>query len=382
MARTREAKQLRSLAFYGAVVLTAVLAYRIVQPFLVEITWAAVLVICLAPAQARLSRRLGGAPSAALLTLLVVLVLIVPLLLVAQLLVGEASQAIAYLEAHVTNGGGPAGLARVVWQWLHQRLPFLPNEEDMVRQLSERLGEFANLVAVHANYVVSQVLGFMFSASIMLCTLYFMLKDAPAMARGVRRILPFGRERNERLLELVYDIVSTSVTSTLVIALVQGILGGVMLLLLGVPGALLLAGSIVVLALLPAVGAALVWGPTAIWLALSGSIMKGAVLALFGLLVLSNVDNVVRPLMLSGTARLSTLVLIISLLGGISAFGLVGIVLGPVVAAVFSALVETYTQVLDEEPETRPAPPLESSPPARAAEGAQATPRDESRSSR
>jgi predicted PurR-regulated permease PerM len=369
MARTREAKQVRSLAFYGAVVLTAVLAYRIVQPFLVEIAWAVVLVICLAPAQARLSRRLGAAPSAALLTLLVVLVLIVPLLLVAQVLVSEASQAIGHIEAHVTSRGGPAGLVRVAWQWLHQRLPFLPNEEDMVRQLSERLGDFANLVAVHANYVVNQVLGFIFSASIMLCILYFMLKDAPAMARGVRRLLPFGRERNERLLVLIRDIVSTSVTSTLVIALVQGILGGLMLLLLGMPGALLLAGLIVVLALLPAIGAALVWGPTAIWLALSGSIVKGVVLALFGLLVLSNVDNVVRPLMLSGTARLSTLVLIISLLGGISAFGLVGIVLGPVVAAVFSALVETYTQVLDEEPETRPASPLESSPPARAAEG-------------
>ena len=126
--------------------------------------------------------------------------------------------------------------------------------------------------------------------------------------------------------------------------------------------------------MLPAVGAALVWGPTAIWLALSGSIVKGVVLALFGVLVLSNVDNVVRPLMLSGTARLSTLVLIISLLGGVSAFGFVGIVLGPVVAAVFSALVETYTQPLDEEHETRPELPVESSPVAAAAAEPEATP--------
>ena len=374
MTQTREAKQVARLAFYGALVLTAVLAYRIVQPFLVEIAWAGVLVICLAPAQARLSRRLGARLSAALLTLLVVFGLIVPLLLVAQVLVSEGSQALGDIEALVSNRGGPAGLVRGAWQWLHQSLPFLPNEEDMVRQLSERLGEFANLVAVHANYVVSQVLGFVFSTSIMLCVLYFMLKDAPAMARGVRRLLPFGRERNERLLVLIRDIVSTSVTSTLVIALVQGILGGLMLLLLGVPRALLLAGLIVVLALLPAVGAALVWGPTAIWLTLSGSIVKGVVLALFGVLVLSNVDNVVRPLMLSGTARLSTLVLIISLLGGISAFGFVGIVLGPVVAAVFSALVETYTQPLDEEHETRPELPVESSPVAAAAAGAEATP--------
>lgn len=374
MPQTREAKQVASLAFYGAVVLTAVLAYRIVQPFLVAIAWAGVLVICLAPAQARLSQRLGARLSAALLTLLVMFGLIVPLLLVARLLVSEGSQAIADVEAHVNSRGGPAGLVGVAWQWLHQRLSFLPNEEDMIRHLSERLGELANFVAVHANYVVSQLLGFMFSVSITLCILYFMLKDAPALARGVRRLLPFGRERNERLLVLVRDIVSTSVTSTLVVALVQGVLGGLMLMLLGVPRALLLAVLIVVLALLPAVGAALVWGPTAIWLAFSGSIVKGVVLALFGVLVLSNVDNVVRPLMLSGTARLSTPVLILSLIGGISAFGFVGVVLGPVVAAVLSALVEIYAQLLDEEQDTRREPPVQCSPAAAAVGEAEAIP--------
>ena len=114
-----------------------------------------------------------------------------------------------------------------------------------------------------------------------------------------------------------------------------------------------------VLSTLPAVGAALVWAPAAIWLAVSGSLVKGIVLALVGLLVLGNVDNVVRPLLLSGSARMSTLVLIISLLGGVSAFGFIGIVLGPVVAAVLTALVESY--VLDDEPE--PAAPAAETPP-------------------
>jgi predicted PurR-regulated permease PerM len=104
-----------------------------------------------------------------------------------------------------------------------------------------------------------------------------------------------------------------------------------------------------VLALLPAVGSALVWAPAAIWLALSGSLVKGIILALVGVLVLGNVDNVVRPLLLSGSARMNTLVLIISLLGGVSAFGFIGIVLGPVVAAVFTALVESYQLPADDE---------------------------------
>ena len=113
-----------------------------------------------------------------------------------------------------------------------------------------------------------------------------------------------------------------------------------------------------VLALLPAVGAALVWAPAAIWLAVSGSLVKGIVLALVGLLVLGNVDNVVRPLLLSGSARMNTLVLIISLLGGVSAFGFIGIVLGPVVAAVFTALVESYQLQPEEEQALAAAGPL------------------------
>jgi len=90
------------------------------------------------------------------------------------------------------------------------------------------------------------------------------------------------------------------------------------------------------------VGATLVWLPAAVWLALSGSLVKGIILAAVGVLILGNVDNVVRPLLLSGKAQMNTLVLIISLMGGVSAFGFIGIVLGPLVAALLTALVESY----------------------------------------
>jgi predicted PurR-regulated permease PerM len=225
------------------------------------------------------------------------------------------------------------------------------------------LGALASGAASHAGYVVRGALAFVVGLAITLAILFFMLRDAPEMAAGLRRLMPFGRERNSRLLVLIRDIVSTSVTSTLVIAVIQGILGGITFALLGVPGAVLWGCLMTALAVLPAVGAALVWVPAAIWLALTGSWVKGVVLALVGVLVLGNTDNVVRPLMLSGTARMSTLVLIISILGGVSAFGFIGIVLGPVVGAVFTALVETYAMLPDdpavqEAPDTVPeAPP-------------------------
>lgn len=350
MARPSEAQRITSLVFYGVVGLVVYLAYQIVQPFLVQIGWALVLAICLAPVQSRLAPRFGTKRSAVLLTLLVLLLLVLPAVLAVLMLVREGGAVVGYVEGQLRDRGGPMGLFHVAWDWLHARLPFLPSEEEIVERLSAGLGGLAGQVASRAGSIVKGALSFVFGLVITLGILFFLLKDGPQMARAARRLLPFGREQNERLVTLTRDIVAASVTSMLVIAVIQAVLGGLTFLVLGVPGAALWGGLIGVMSLLPAVGGALVWAPAAIWLAVSGSLAKGVVLALVGLLVLGNVDNVVRPLLLSGSARMSTLVLVISLLGGVSAFGFIGIVLGPVVAAVLTALVESY-HVSPDEPE-------------------------------
>lgn len=362
MNENREAQQVKSVAFYAALVATFVLAYRIVQPFLIEVGWAIVLAICFEPLQSRLAKRTGAKISAALLCGVALLVLVVPLLLVAGILVRQGSNAVSYVEAQLDDQGGPMGLFHIAWDWLHRRLPFLPDEQEAIKQVSDRLGAFAQRLAVNAGLLVGQIVAFAFKLGLILCILFFLLKDGPAIARGLARLLPFGRERNGRLLLLVRDIVSTSVTSTLVMAMVQGVLGGLAFYVLGVPGALLWGCVMGALATLPTVGAALVWAPTAVWLALSGSVVKGLLLAFFGLLVLGNTDNVVRTLMLSGKSRMNPLVLIMSLLGGVVAFGFIGVVLGPVVAAVATALLETYQELLDDEGEVKPIESLARSP--------------------
>ena len=346
------------ILFYGLVALIAYLAYQVVQPFLVPIAWALVLAICLSPLQARLRPRFGPTRTAILLTLMVVLLLIAPLLFVVQALVREGAQVVDSVQRQVADRGGPVGLLHQAWQWLQLRFRFLPPEEQIVARLQAALGGVAGLVAARAGAIVKGMLSFLFSLGIMLCVLFFMLRDAPEMARGVRRLLPFGSERNVQMLGLIQDIVSTSVTSTFVIAIIQGIVGGLAFLLLGVQGALLWGVLMAVLSFLPLVGSTLVWAPAAIALALSGHVVKGVILALVGILIMGNVDNVVRPLMLSGRARMSTLVLIISLLGGVSAFGFIGIVLGPVVAAVLTGILETY--VLGPEEDRRAEAPVAS----------------------
>jgi predicted PurR-regulated permease PerM len=355
MSQTGEGHRVTTVGFYGAALLIVVLAYRIVEPFLAEIGWAVVLAICLAPVQARLSRHLGPTRSAVYLTLLVLFALIVPLLVVARMLAEEGAQLVSYVRIHMSDPTGPLGLFHTAWQWLRERFSFLPSEERELQRLSQRMSALGTEAANNAGRFIMQAVGFVVSLTITLCILFFMLKDGPAMARGVRRLLPFGPDRNAALLVLIHDIVATSVTSTLVIAALQGILGGLAFLCLGVPGPFFWGCMMAVLAVLPVVGATLVWAPAAAWLALSGSFVKGVILALVGVLVLGTTDNVVRPLMLMGKTRMSTLVLIISLLGGVSAFGFIGIVLGPVVGAVLTAFIKTYALVPEAAPEA-PAP--------------------------
>jgi predicted PurR-regulated permease PerM len=361
VTRASEAQRITSLVFYGAVLLVGYLAYRIVEPFLVQIGWAVVLAIALTPVRARLARRIGNLRSALALTALVLFVLVLPVTLAVWMLVREGPGVVDYVEGQLRDRGGPMGLFHVAWDWLHARVPMLPTEDEIIERLSSSIGALANTLVSNAGAVLKGAATFVLGLAITLGMLFFMLKDADDMTRALRRLLPFGREQNERLLTLTRDIVSASVTSMLVNGVVQGVLGAVTFWLLGIPGAPLWGGMMAVLSVLPAVGGTLVWVPAAIWLALSGSLVKGVILAVIGIVVFGNVDNVVRPWVMSGSARMSTLVLIVSLLGGVSAFGFIGIVLGPVVAALLTALVESY-HLAPEEDEAEvppPAPPPE-----------------------
>ena len=362
MARQTEAERVSQLVFYGTVFLIAWLAWRIVQPFLVEIAWAVVLAICLDPVRVRLLPRLGATRTALALTLAVVVLLVIPVVFVGTAVVAEGGPAVRYLESQLRNEGG-AGAAdglRRGWAWLREQAPFLPTEQEAVARVTASVGKVAEFLAAQAGGILKGAANFLFSLVITLGVLFFLVRDGAAFQGAIRRVLPFGEEQNERLLALTGDLVSASVTATLAIAALQGLIGGVTFALLGFDGWVLWGAMMGILALLPLVGATLVWLPAAVWLALSGAVVKGIVLAAVGVLVLGNVDNVVRPLLLSGKSKMNTLVLIISLMGGVSAFGFIGIVIGPLVAALVTALVESYHAA----PEPAPAvePPVAASP--------------------
>ena len=153
-------------------------------------------------------------------------------------------------------------------------------------------------MASQAGRIVAGVIGCVFSVSIMLAILFFLIRDSAGFDRTLRRLMPFDASRNEHFVAVTSALVSASVTATLVIAAAQGIMGGITLALIGVKGSLLWGVMMAIVSFLPLIGAALVWAPVAVWLAVTGDLVKAIVLALVGILVLGNVDNVVRPLLL------------------------------------------------------------------------------------
>jgi len=366
MTRERESRRVSILLFYGTVILLAWLAYRIVEPFLTQIAWAVVLAICLGPLQARLGPRLGPGRTAALLTFLVLVLLVLPMVFASSALLNQGQQAVASLRAELEDKGGAAAWLHTAWAWLRVRLPFLPTEEEAIAHVTSSGGALAGMMASRAGGLLTRMAVFVFNLIITLGLLFFVLRDAGTFAGVLRRLLPFQPEQNERLLTLTRELVAASVTATLAISLLQGLIGGTTFALLGIRGAAVWGLVMGILAFLPVAGATLVWLPTAGWLMLSGSFGKGIALLLVGVIVMGNVDNVVRTVFLSGKARMNTLVMLVSLMGGVSAFGFIGIVLGPLVAAIVTALAESYM----------PAPPAGSgaATPAPVATGSAVTP--------
>ncbi|HXY40660.1 MAG TPA: AI-2E family transporter, partial [Vicinamibacteria bacterium] len=326
-----------------------------------EIAWAVVLTICLKPVRMRLAGRLGATRTALLLTVLVLLLIVLPLVFIATTAVAQGAPAIAYLEQQLRNQGGPAGWFHSAWTWARARASFLPPEQEVIGRITASLGTFVQYLAGQAGGFLASAAGVVFSLVITLAVLFFLLRDADRFALTLRRVLPFGAEQNALLLAIASELVSASVTASLAVAAIQGLVGGVTFALLGIQGPALWGVIMAVLSFVPVVGATLVWGPAAIWLALSGSLTKGLILGAVGGLIMGQVDNVIRPLLLSGRSQMNTLVLIISLLGGVGAFGFIGIVLGPLVAALVTALVASY-QVVEEVPAAEVA--AAASPPA------------------
>ena len=305
---------------------------------LLSVFWAAVLAILFFGLYRRLLPLLRGKASlaAALVLLIVALGVVAPVLLLGWAVVREASLFYAGVEQGAFDPAAPLEAVGAWIPWVREWLESLGLSLEQVREGLAALAANAGRYAATGLAAAGQgALRLLLQLAVMLYLLFFFLRDGSKLVALLVRMLPLGDEREYRLLGQFATVSRVSVTSTVVIGAVQGGLGGITLAILGIGSPVLLGLLMGVLSIVPAVGPALVWAPIAIWLFVSGAWVKGLALVIVGVLVVGLADNVLRPALVGRTARLPDYVVLLATLGGLSAFGFSGLVIGPVVAALF-----------------------------------------------
>jgi predicted PurR-regulated permease PerM len=338
MSPDSERDRFARLIFYAFVLLAGYLAFGVIRPFLQPLGWAAVFALMLQPMQTWLRRRLKPGGAALVTTLLATIIIVGPAVWLLSIVVGELVQLSASIQASGFIADTPDRLESF-WLTLRARAPIaLP--EDPGTLLTEGVQRFGALVATRAGAVLQNVAGFLFSLLVMLFALFFFLRDGAGIVTTIRDLLPFEAARRDRLLTQVSDLVVASVGASLTVAAAQGLIGGVAFWLLGFGTPTVWGVVMAFCSLLPVVGSTIVWLPAAIWLLLSHDITRGVILIAIGVGVIGVVDNVIRPLFLTGRTSASGLVIFLGLMGGVAAFGFIGLVAGPIILVTALTLVE------------------------------------------
>ena len=331
---------LHRTSFYLLLLAVSVALCFVLAPFFSSILWAAILALIFQPVQRRLVVRLRRRRNlAALITLLLcVVVVILPALFVAATLV----QQVASAYAQIRTGGMDIGMrfSQVVHA-LPQSVQDLLARYDLMdlpglqQRLSAGAAQASQFLAHQALNLGQNTIQFVVSFGVMLYLFFFLVRDAHEISLTVRDAIPLDDSHKRQLLRKFATVIRATVKGNMAVAAVQGTFGGLALWVIGIHGALLWGAVMALLSLLPAVGAALVWVPVAIYLIATGALVKGIGLALFGMLVISTVDNVLRPVLVGKDTRLPDWVVLVSTLGGMSLFGINGFVIGPLIAALF-----------------------------------------------
>ncbi len=319
------------------------LFYRIMSPFIMPIAWALVLSIVFYPLYQFFHKRLRKKGLSALITLALILCVILgPFTYIASSLTGEIINTYSLVEdkaAQFISNIKNVPFAVKILERLGYNIQSM-DIKDMVINATKALGAkiVNNLYAALQNVVAIVFNFFMMS----LCTFYFLM-DGDALIRRIRGLLPFSESHKERLSRQVKEMISATLYGGVVVAIIQGFLGGMAFFFLGLPSPVLWGMAMSIASLLPIIGTFLIWGPAGIILILGGNYLKGIGLLLFGFLVISMVDNVLKPILIGGKTRIHTLIIFLSVLGGIRFFGFIGFIMGPLIVALCISLLEIYS---------------------------------------
>lgn len=340
-------EKLEQSTFLILLALVTVVFLFLLRPFFAPLLWACIIAVLFHPVQVWLTRRWGNRPNTtALVTLLACVVLVV--LPVLFLLTSFLQQGLALFEQIQSGQVQPGRFIdsiRSAFPAVQTFLEQLGIDMSTVREKATSAALAASQFLARNMLAIGQgTFGFVLKLALMLYVTFFLLRDGDALVEKLIEAIPLGNERERLLLQKFAEVARATVKGNLLVAVVQGALGGLIFWILGLPAVLLWAVVMMVLSLIPAVGAAIVWLPAALYLYAVGEWIPATVLALYGALIIGLADNVLRPILVGRDTKLPDWMVLLSTLGGIAMVGINGFVVGPLIAVLFVAFWQIFSR--------------------------------------
>ena len=334
----------RWIGLFAATLTALYLCWRMIEPFVEVLLWATVMVIVFYPIHWRILQRTRKPSLAAVLsTALVVLTVLVPLGLITLAIAGEAAGAVDALQRGVRTVLDPSTRThQYLSRWVD--IDQLAGGEWKRAVVDWVQGQGGN-IAGRTFRVVGAVAGALLKLFFVVFTMYYFFRDTERVKAALHDVLPLEWEQSHAIFERTKEVIHASIYGVLVIAFIQGTLGGLAFWILGLPSPLMWGAVMFLLSMIPMVGSAVVWVPAALFLVFTGHYYKAAFLVAWGALVIGMMDNLLRPRLVGERTRLHELIVFFSVVGGLQVFGVLGLVVGPVVVAITMALLDVFRQV-------------------------------------
>jgi predicted PurR-regulated permease PerM len=336
---------IRWLALLALAVAALYVCWLMLLPFVNVLAWASVLAVLFYPIHQRLVALTNRPSLSALLsTMIVIAVIVVPLTLLTLVVakeVGEVAKNAQEFFRSLLDPSSPV-IGRVMG-WLGLRVD--ASHLDLQAYLLERLENISGAIAGRTLGLLGGVVGAIFQMFFTVFTMYYLFRDGNRIFNGMLEVVPLNAAETRQIFDRTREVIHASVYGVIVIAMIQGTLGGLAFAALGLPSAVVWGVAMFFLSMIPMVGSSVIWVPTAIYLAMSGHWGKALALALWGALVIGTVDNFLRPKLVGERAGLHELLIFFSVLGGIQIWGPLGLVLGPVIIAVTLALFDIFKRL-------------------------------------
>jgi len=334
--------QLQRGVFLALLAIVTVAFLWVLMPFFGAVLWGVALAILFTPLYKRLLKQMPGRHNAAALSTLTIclFIVILPLAMVGVSLVQEIVQVTQNIRSGQINFAAYfQQILNALPQWLLSLFDRfnLGDMEAWQARISAGAAQGSQLIAGQALTIGQNTFDFVISFFVMLYLLYFLVRDGSSLSKMMREAVPLAKPHTHYLLNKFTTVIRATVKGNVAVAIAQGAIGGIAFWLLGVQGALLWAVLMAFLSLLPAVGAALIWGPVAIYYLATGHFWQGGILIFVGVFVIGLVDNILRPVLVGKDTQMPDYIVLMSTIGGMAIFGINGFVIGPVIAALFMA---------------------------------------------